>query len=590
MAPYALQSTDNGATWDTVSPGSVLSSTLKDSLGLAGSFFGQVYRSTDRGATWSQVYSDSLSRPIYSVAVDGPRAYASARQYLFASTDTGASWSIAGTLPCNMINSLVACPRGPKAGTVFAATDSGVFSSTDGGASWVAKNAGLLSRNALTLGFRADGAEEDPPLYAGTCAGLYCSADYGDSWTVIGMPAGVWRLAASDSTMFAALSFKSYEGPSRVNLSAGRSYCEAFRTTDNGWTWTEADSGLMDAGDFFLTSLAATREEATGFNLYAGVQNSRSTIDGAVYASSDRGVSWRKVYADSITRAVCSALAACPKVILAGMGSSGVARSTDRGITWQKPDSGKFAARNSYAFSFDGNSVYSGAQYMVLTPLHQSLCWNEVSRSTDYGVSWEKVDSGFTQNVVVGYIADSVSVISCMYASGSHLVVGTRALLQNQTPHLMGGGIYHAQNTGSAWVVTDSALMGNEVYTLVRYGRDIFAGVDSSVFRSSDHGVTWTDMGEGLVKAQVQALQVFNGCLFASTNNGIWRRPLTEVVSSVSDEAQYLPLQVRLEQNYPNPFNPSTTIRVCLAAAITRHAHGLQHPGAARSQVDKWRH
>jgi hypothetical protein len=50
--------------------------------------------------------------------------------------------------------------------------------------------------------------------------------------------------------------------------------------------------------------------------------------------------------------------------------------------------------------------------------------------------------------------------------------------------------------------------------------------------------------------------------LFAGTSNGgIWRRPLSEVATSVENSATVLPGEFRLGQNYPNPFNPSTTIR-----------------------------
>jgi hypothetical protein len=54
--------------------------------------------------------------------------------------------------------------------------------------------------------------------------------------------------------------------------------------------------------------------------------------------------------------------------------------------------------------------------------------------------------------------------------------------------------------------------------------------------------------------------------LFAGMNRyGVWKRPLSEMVVSVTDQRRnHLPQEYRLEQNYPNPFNPITTITYTL--------------------------
>ncbi len=42
--------------------------------------------------------------------------------------------------------------------------------------------------------------------------------------------------------------------------------------------------------------------------------------------------------------------------------------------------------------------------------------------------------------------------------------------------------------------------------------------------------------------------------------HGIWRRPLSDMITAIEDKPINIADHFYLEQNYPNPFNPSTTI------------------------------
>jgi hypothetical protein len=53
--------------------------------------------------------------------------------------------------------------------------------------------------------------------------------------------------------------------------------------------------------------------------------------------------------------------------------------------------------------------------------------------------------------------------------------------------------------------------------------------------------------------------------LFIGTyNSGVWKRPLSEMVTSVDKPSTDLSTHFNLMQNYPNPFNPSTSISFSL--------------------------
>jgi hypothetical protein len=62
--------------------------------------------------------------------------------------------------------------------------------------------------------------------------------------------------------------------------------------------------------------------------------------------------------------------------------------------------------------------------------------------------------------------------------------------------------------------------------------------------------------------ARIYSLVVSDTNLFAGTRGmGVWRRPLSEMPTSVGIVSSELPLTFSLEQNYPNPFNSLTTIQ-----------------------------
>jgi len=92
----------------------------------------------------------------------------------------------------------------------------------------------------------------------------------------------------------------------------------------------------------------------------------------------------------------------------------------------------------------------------------------------------------------------------------------------------------------------------------------------AGVFLSTNKGTNWTAVNSGFTNLTIYSLAVSGGYLFAGSSGilgGVWRRRLSEVITSVNPSSTELPKQFTLEQNYPNPFNPSTTISYQLPAS-----------------------
>ncbi|HMQ98706.1 MAG TPA: T9SS type A sorting domain-containing protein, partial [Ignavibacteria bacterium] len=77
----------------------------------------------------------------------------------------------------------------------------------------------------------------------------------------------------------------------------------------------------------------------------------------------------------------------------------------------------------------------------------------------------------------------------------------------------------------------------------------------------NDDGSNWIYRNEGMGPYWFTSLSIINNYLIAGTDgNGVWRRPLSEVVS-IKTISTNIPLKYELYQNYPNPFNPITKVK-----------------------------
>jgi hypothetical protein len=108
-------------------------------------------------------------------------------------------------------------------------------------------------------------------------------------------------------------------------------------------------------------------------------------------------------------------------------------------------------------------------------------------------------------------------------------------------------------------------LTSSYVFSLAVSGTNLFAGTDGGVFLSTNNGTSWTAASTGFTNTDVYALAVSGTNIFAGTyGGGIWRRPLSEMITSVERLSTDLAMHFSLNQNYPNPFNPATTISFSL--------------------------
>ncbi|MCC6397791.1 MAG: T9SS type A sorting domain-containing protein [Bacteroidetes bacterium] len=260
-----------------------------------------------------------------------------------------------------------------------------------------------------------------------------------------------------------------------------------------------------------------------------------------VYRSTDDGASWIPAETNS-GALVVTAFTAIGTTLFAGTASNGVYISTDEGASWMPVNAG-LTDLNIYALLSYANEVGD-------TNLIAGTKGGGAFRSTDHGAGWTQINNGLTETNIWALAA------SPRLTSGMNLYAGTE------------GGVYRSTNDGESWTAINEGLTSPDVETFAVApngdgGTNLFAvtSSDGGVFLSTDSGEHWSPASTGFpAGTRVRSLAASGANLYAGTDNGVWKRSLSDFVTGIGDPPGERPGGFVLFQNYPNPFNPATVI------------------------------
>ncbi|MFZ4591600.1 MAG: T9SS type A sorting domain-containing protein [Ignavibacteria bacterium] len=295
---------------------------------------------------------------------------------------------------------------------------------------------------------------------------------------------------------------------SGTNLFAGTYLSGIFLSTNYGENWSAR--GITGQTVYSIVS--------SGVYLFAGTLSS-------VYRSSNNGSNWADIYNAAGTLFLC--LASNGSNVFAGTNGSGILRSTNNGDNWTTVNNG---LTNTYIHSL----LTSGTNIFAATN-------GGVFLSTDNGFNWSAINTGLT-NLFVNVLA----------SSGINLYAGT-----------WGGGVFVSSINGGTWTASNNGLANHNIRTLTVSEPYVLISNSNGVFLSAGPGSIWRNRNQGFITIPVvNSLLVLNNYIYAGTaNQSVWRRNLSEIITSTELISQSNTDSYSLKQNYPNPFNPATNIR-----------------------------
>jgi|GEM_PF-2410625 len=465
-----------------------------------------VERSVDDGVSWRP--SSAGIAPDVTALVPHPgvpgRVYALADGFIQRSADGGSSWSatLTGGEPVAVVAPV---PGDPK--TVYAGTSGGLFISRNGGVGWEPAASRVPLRGSV-LALAVD-AFNPSFLYVGVAGpdrGLWTSADGGRSWIRRLRSVPFWLSTDPHHSGAVYLLNENYEvegsrdaGATFTFLFQGNylsqfpvilAYDPAERDTlylTNGGLYKTLDGGRHWQGLLGVPSsivASALVVGAGGTILVGGGPSVYGRYPSGVFRSGDGGGHWSPASRGIVNTSV-SALAVTTTGALFVALPEQIERSLDGGASWT-------------------TSLDFGVDPFFLAPLALAAAPSDpdtIFVGTTGGI-WKTSDGGATWAALPfpQFEVDQV-VVDPADAQNVFLVVKSGS----------GIGLYRSTNGGAGWFTIAEPGLVNDLALPAATPGAVFAVGYSGVFRSLDHGDTWTQVLSPAVLGSDSVLEVVVG-------------------------------------------------------------------------------
>ena len=363
-----FRSTNDGTTWDNLWFNNILPISIETDSSeyiYLGTQDG-IYISTDFGQSWFESSLGIQNRIIlYTKRITNNSLLCGTWEGVYNSSDNGTSWNLIG-IPESEVVSLF---FGPQNKLLAGISSGGIFISNDRGNNWIGSGLAEIKINSIEVNSNNIIYAGGVQLTMGNNNNLFSSSDFGINWAPL-------------SQSFAEISKILINSQNFIFIATYGS--GVYRSTDNGLTWEEKNSGLTS---YFINAIAfnSNNEIFAGTDYYG------------ICKSTDAGNTWQQIglpdcsiydieinSVDEIYISICQYYQMYT-----------IYKSTDNGVTWVEFNSGIPNYPVRILTKNDKDEIFAGTESNGVYALFKdSTTWTSINIGlTDLGINDLLVDS-----------------------------------------------------------------------------------------------------------------------------------------------------------------------------------------------------
>ncbi|GAB4369267.1 MAG: hypothetical protein Kow0042_10910 [Calditrichia bacterium] len=443
-------------------------------------------------------------------------------------------------------------------GAILAASAEGTFRSADGGNTWDGIS-GFARNQRITGFFKTAGGV----IYAGgmdrtaEVVRLYRSSDHGLNWVEFSQIPTVVFTAPDPRVPRVVVNSQNHIFISGSQGGASN-MSHLVRSTDDGANWTSVMTSGKIGGTLLISDVAINSSD----HLFVAVPDG---ADG-LYRSLDNGETWTKMFDSEVSRVVVDANDHI--YIISGNSADQIQRSTDNGENWTDISPTGLPKPISLLTGLlvdDAGQIFAG---MALSWTDGAVGGEGIVRSLDGGISWDVLQNGLPAARHI--ILNRAGVQAILRHSSGKLFCGLNASAAELTTAQGMGGIYASTDNGDNWGEVNTGVQAvpfhlieahssGGVFAAPFYGLlysndggnswterspliisgfpfhiasltidpqsgDVLAGGHNILYRSTDLGLTWGEIGNGQIPGEIYGIALnSSGHLFVARSGGISR-------------------------------------------------------------------